>query len=71
MKKILSEKDIRASERAELEKQYGQVWDTQQLQKDFTVVGFGAPFVSVIRKKDGKKGSLQFQHSPRYYFDFS
>ena len=48
----------------------GQTWDTQQLQEDFRVVGFSAPFVVVIRKSDGVKGSLEFTHSPRVYFDF-
>lgn len=48
----------------------GQTWDTQQLQEDFTVVGFAAPFVVVVRKADGVKGSLEFKHSPRIYFGF-
>lgn len=48
----------------------GQTWDTQQLQEDFKVVGFSAPFVVVIRKSDGVKGSLEFKHSPRIYFGF-
>ena len=30
-----------------------------------------APFVVVRRKGDGKKGSLEFQHQPRFYFNFS
>ena len=50
--------------------QYGQVWDAQQLADDFEVVGFMAPFVVVRRKADGMKGSLEFQHNPRYYFNF-
>jgi hypothetical protein len=62
--------NAQATLRAELEKQYGQVWDTTQLQQDFEVVGFMAPFVEVKRKSDGKRGSLTFQHSPRFYFDF-
>ena len=56
--------------REALEKQYGQVWDTQQLAQDFEVLGFMAPFVVVRRKSDGVKGSLEFQHSPRFYFNF-
>jgi len=46
------------------------VWDTQELQRDFDVLGFMAPFVVVTRKADGKKGSLTFQHSPRFYYGF-
>lgn len=56
--------------RATLEDQHGQVWDIEQLKKEFTVVSFSAPFVVVIRKKDQRLGTLQFQHEPRYYFDF-
>lgn len=57
-------------ERAELEAEHGQVWNTTELQQDYTVSGFMAPYVGVTRKADGVKGTLMFQHSPRYYFDF-
>ena len=57
-------------ERAALEAEHGQVWNTSELQADYSVVGFLAPFVVVVRKADGVKGSLLFQHSPRFYFDF-
>lgn len=57
-------------EREEIEKEVGKVWDTQQLQEDYTVEGFQAPFVVVRRKSDGVRGSLEFQHMPRYYFSF-
>ena len=53
--------------RTDCEAEYGQVWDTDELGRDFDVRGFSAPFVYVVRKSDGKKGSLQFQHSPRFY----
>ena len=56
--------------RAALEARYGETWDTQQLADDFLVVAFLAPFVVVKRKVDGVKGSLEFQHQPRYYFNF-
>ena len=59
------------NERAALEAKYGQVWDTQELQKDFEVKGFMAPFISVSRKSDGARGTMMFQHSPRYYFDYT
>jgi hypothetical protein len=29
-----------------------------------------APLIVVQRKADGVKGSLEFQHEPRYYFNF-
>ena len=56
--------------RESLEAQHGQVWDTQQLASEFDVLGFMAPLVVVCRKSDGKKGSLMFQHHPRFYFSF-
>lgn len=48
----------------------GQTWDTTQLQADFEVTGFAAPYVVVRRKSDGQKGMLQFTHSPRVYWGF-
>lgn len=57
-------------ERAGLEKTYGKTWNTTELSQDFEVLGFMAPFVVVREKATGKKGSLMFQHSPRYYFGF-
>jgi len=53
-----------------LENEYGQVWDTDQMQEDFTVSGFMAPYVGVTRKSDGAKGLIRFQARPRFYFDF-
>ena len=59
--------------REKLETVYGKdnVWDTQELQRDFSVQGFAAPFCIVTRKSDGKRGSVMFQHNPRFYFDFN
>ena len=57
--------------REALEAQHGQVWNTDELSRDFDVIGFMAPFVVVRRRGDGKKGSLEFQHQPRFYFGFS
>ena len=45
-------------------------WTTQELTAEFSVHGFLAPFVSVTRKADGVKGTLEFTHSPRFYFNF-
>ena len=67
----LSEINAAPGSRQALEAQYGQVWDTQQLVEDFEVLGFMAPLVVVRRKADGVKGSLEFQHQPRFYFNFA
>ena len=56
--------------RPDLESKYGQVWDTSQLQDDFQVLGFMAPFVVAKRRSDGVRGSLMFQNSPRFYHSF-
>ena len=53
-----------------LEAKHGQVWDTSELQEQFEVTGFMAPFVGVRRRCDGVKGSVMFQASPRFYFNF-
>ena len=57
-------------ERVRLEEKYGQVWDTRELQEDFKVEGFAAPCAVVVRKEDGAKGLVSFQHDPRFYFSF-
>ena len=45
-------------------------WTTEELGRDFDVMGFAAPFVVVKRRSDGAKGSLEFTHSPRVYFNW-
>ena len=47
------------------------IWDTAQLQDEFEVIGFLAPFVVVRRISDGQQGTLMFNHAPRYYFGWS
>ena len=46
-------------------------WNTLELQRDFIVHSFIAPFVVVTRLSDGAKGTLMFTHSPREYFNFT
>jgi hypothetical protein len=62
--------DTPEPERAGLEKKYGRVWTPSELADDFEVRSFSAPFVIVTRKADGQVGSLEFQHAPRFYFNF-
>ncbi len=59
------------SEKKALEALHGDVWNTAELQRDFDVLSFVASFVVVIRKGDKVKGTLKFQHSPRFYFNFT
>jgi hypothetical protein len=67
----LAEINAEPGSRKALEAEYGQVWDTEQLTRDFEVIGFMAPLVGVRRRSDGVKGSLEFQHRPRFYFNFA
>lgn len=56
--------------RQALEAEHGQVWDTSELQDEFEALGFMAPLIVVRRRSDGVRGSLEFQHSPRLYFNW-
>jgi len=69
-RQLVAEINTEAHSRASLEAQHGQIWDTDELCRDFEVLGFLAPFVVVRRLSDGRKGSLMFTHSPRFYFCF-
>ncbi len=57
-------------ERGELEQRYGTVWNPTELAASFEVMRFMSPFVVVKRKADGRIGSLEFQHNPRFYFNW-
>ena len=60
-----------SSIKAELISRYGKIWNTDEATNLYTFHSFLAPFATVTRKKDGKKGTLRFTHSPRYYYDFT
>ncbi len=45
-------------------------WNSEELSRDFIVHGFMAPYVVVTRKSDNLEGTLEFTHSPRFYFNF-
>ena len=66
----LAELNAEPGGREALEAEHGQVWNTDELRRDFEVIGFLAPVVVVRRRSDGKKGSLEFQHDPRFYFSW-
>lgn len=66
----LAEINAEPGSREALEAQHGEVWNTDELSRDFNVTGFMAPIIAVRRKSDGQKGSLEFQHQPRFYFRF-
>jgi len=66
----LAEINAEPADRQMLEAQHGKVWDTDELARDFEVLGFLAPYVVVRRNSDAQKGSLEFQHHPRFYYNF-
>lgn len=66
----LTEINAEPGTREALEAKYGKAWTTTELAGEFEVIGFMAPYVVVRRKADGVKGSLEFQHHPRFYFNF-
>lgn len=69
-KEMVEEINSTPGSREALEQKYGKVWNTKELQQDFDVKSFMAPFVVVERKSDRAIGSLKFQHSPRFYYEF-
>lgn len=69
-RKRLAEINVEPGSREDLEARYGQVWDTDQMSEEFQAIGFMAPLIVVRRRSDGVKGSLEFQHSPRFYFSW-
>ena len=56
--------------RNRLEAKYGQVWNTEEVMRDFEITSFMAPFTFAIRRSDKVEGTLTFQHYPRFYYDF-
>ena len=58
--------------RSLLEAEFGleNVWNDESFVEKFAVNYFSPPFVSVINKKDGRRGTVLFTDTPRFYFSF-
>lgn len=69
-RELVAEINHQPGSREVLEAQHGRVWSTDQLRDEYEVLGFAAPLVVVRRRSDNVKGSLYFQHNPRFYFGF-
>ena len=69
-RELVAEINLVPGSREALEATHGKVYDTSELQDEFQALGFMAPFIVVCRLSDGVRGSLMFQHSPRYYHSF-
>ncbi len=68
MMRLLKQFHTRPRSREELERVYGQVWDEQELLRDFEVLGWIDSGVEVRRKADEAHGTLSSQDCPRYYY---
>ena len=49
----------------------GEILNTTELQEKYKVKSFLAPLVFLTDKETGKNVVAQFQHMPRYYFNFT
>lgn len=57
--------------RTELAEIYrGDVWTNEELLAEYEVSHFDPPYVHVIRKRDGTRGTVAYTESPRLYFSF-
>lgn len=54
----------------ELERIYGEVLTTTEAVREYEFITFCFPLAEVRRRSDAEKGKLEFQHSPRFYFNF-
>ena len=67
---MTAEINSNAKSKEALVAKFGKVYDTPELQENFEVISFAAPFVYGVDKATGKKGTLMFQHNPRFYYSF-
>lgn len=56
--------------KTDLEREFGTVWDTQELAHEFVITSIIGNTVVVRRKLDDVVGTLTYQNVPRYYFGF-
>ena len=66
----VAEINLEPDSREALEAKHGRVWTTDEMSEEFQPIGFMAPLIVVSRRSDGVKGSLEFQHVPRFYFNW-
>ena len=64
------DRELRAPDYDSGRKPEGQVWNAEEMERDFQVLSYLAPYVTVFRRSDGVVGSLEFIHEPRVYWDF-
>ena len=47
----------------------GQTWNAEEFEREFAVLSFLAPYVTVVRRSDNMVCSLEFKYEPRIYWD--
>lgn len=67
---IIASIAARPRSRAELEAEFGQVWDDHQLAQDFEITALIPPTFIVRRRSDGVVGSVLMQTRPKLFFLF-
>lgn len=60
----------RPKARADLEAEFGPVWDIRGLARDFVITGLRAPYLICRRKADNVEGCLEYQRRPALFFTF-
>lgn len=70
LRAILIEAGVPEGDREQILASGGPVYTTAEATDLFHFISFSAPFAFVRRKADGVKGTLEFTHHPRWYFDF-
>ena len=56
--------------RALLEQLHSPVWTNEELLEVFAVSHFEPPYVHVICQKTGRRGTVMYVDTPRFYFAF-
>lgn len=54
--------------RDDLEREFGRVWDTQEVAAEFVITSIIGNEVVVRKKADSVVGTLSYQNEPRLYF---
>lgn len=67
-RELVSRVNSTVSSRSTLEATFGRVWDASELTAEFEVEAFLAPVACVRRRATGERGTLLFQHLPRFYW---
>jgi hypothetical protein len=57
-------------DKANLTAKHGKIWDHNEVRTEFVLKQFMAPYVVARRISDGQMGTLEFIHSPRFYFNW-